>query len=167
MKPDGSNRLALTADASSTRQYLQPTWAPGADKIAWTAMDATSDGTRAALLTSTFDGAQRTEVTLPFAPFYISWSPGGEQLAYLSSWNSGNQPSMALRLVDLASGNETVRTLAEGQPFYFSWSPDGQQLLTHIGNERIELQLLDGTQTAVQGSTANFPAPQWASPATI
>ena len=120
MAPDGSERFALTTDASGSRRYLQPTWAPDGQRIAW----ARLDGQRSFLETSRFDGSERTEVAVPFLPFYIYWSPTSDRLAYLSNWMTLDQPSMALRLFDVEEG--AAKTLAEGAPFYFSWAPDGQ-----------------------------------------
>ncbi len=79
---------------------------------------------------------------MPFAPFYIFWSPDSSRLAYLSNWLNGSLPSMALRLAELpqaldGSENLVTSTLAQGQPLYFSWSPDGERLLTHTGEERV------------------------------
>ncbi len=154
--PDGSERFALTTDASNGRRYVQPTWAPDGQRIAW----ARLDGQRSFLETSRFDGSERTELAVPFLPFYIYWSPTSDRLAYLSNWMSLDQPSMALRLFDVVEG--AAKTLAEGAPFYFSWAPDGQRLLTHIGNERVEVQSIDGAQESLLISGGVFPAPQWA-----
>ena len=154
--PDGSERFALTTDASGSRRYLQPTWAPDGQRIAW----ARLDGQRSFLETSRFDGSERTELAVPFLPFYIYWSPTSDRLAYLSNWMTLDQPSMALRLFDVVEG--AAKTLAEGAPFYFSWAPDGERLLTHIGNERVEVQSIDGAQESLLISGGAFPAPQWA-----
>lgn len=72
-----------------------------------------------------------------------------------------DKPSIALRLVNVEPEGNTVQTLAAGQPFYFSWSPDGQRLLTHIDNERVELQSVDGSQMPVAMPSGFFQAPQW------
>jgi TolB protein len=151
-------RFALTTDASPRRQYLQPTWSPDGAQIAW----ARVDGGRSTLEVSGFDGENRSEVAVPFPPFYFYWSPTGERLAYLSNWRSLDQASMALRLVEFEEGAASVRTLAEGQPFYFSWAPNGEQILTHVGNERVELLNLDGESQSLRISGGQFPAPQWA-----
>lgn len=151
-------RFALTTDATPRRQYLQPTWAPDGERIAW----ARLDGQRNFLETTRFDGADRQELNLPFLPFYMFWSPAGDRLAYLSNWMTLDQPSMALRMVEFDGEEVRARTLAEGQPFYFSWAPDGQQLLAHIGGERIEVLSLDGAAQSLQISGGQFPAPQWA-----
>ncbi|MBE2237318.1 MAG: PD40 domain-containing protein [Caldilineaceae bacterium] len=151
-------RFALTTDASPQRQYLQPVWSPDGMQIAW----ARREGRRSFLETIRFDGADRRELDVPFLPFYLAWSPVGDRLAYLSNWLSLDQPSMALRVVEFDDDGGRARTLAEGQPFYFSWAPDGQRLLTHVGNERVELLSLDGVAESLQISGGQFPTPQWA-----
>lgn len=160
VSPDGKERYALTNDASRRRAYGQPTWSPDGEQIAWNAITRAG----AVLVMSRYDGRERKEIDLPFLPFYISWSPNGQQLAYLSNWRAVDGPSMALRVVDLGQGSDTVKTLAAGQPFYFSWSPGGDRLLAHIDGERIEVY-----DVAAEGSTARslaitgsaFSAPQW------
>ena len=166
MEPSGRNRLALTRDGGSSRQYLQPTWSMTGDSIAWTSIETVGASTRSALITSRADGSVRSELTVPFPPFYIYWSPQDERLAYLSNWTQATQPSMALRVVDLVIGSDgdisaEATTVAEGAPFYFSWAPDGKNMVTHIGNERVEMQSIDGEQTSLFASSGTFPTPHW------
>lgn len=163
MNADGSNRFNLTSDASSRKQYVQPTWSPDGRVVAWTEIIAGDDDRVNRLVTVEPDGTALASAEVPFAPFYLFWSPDSSRLAYLSSWNRASLPSMALRVAEPVAGETTipVRTLAEGQPFYFSWGPDGQQMVTHIGNERLELQTLAGEQLALAPSSGDFPAPQW------
>jgi Tol biopolymer transport system component len=158
--PDGKERFALTDDASGRRRYGQPTWAPDGERIAWNQI--TRRGT--SLLTSRFDGSERTILDVPYLPFYIFWSPTGKQLAYLSNWQVVDEPSMALRLVDVDAEGKTVKTLAAGQPFYFSWSPDGNRLLAHIDGERVEVYDVTADEAQAQSliiSGGAFSAPQW------
>ena len=168
--PDGTDRFALTTDASTTRQYLQPTWSPGAQLIAWTEVETGGEEQLTKLVTVSFDGAYRAEAEVPFAPFYIFWSPLGDKLAYLSNWDRFSVPSMALRVADIpvpaaestdAAPTLDVRTVAEGSPFYFSWNPGGDRLVTHVGNETLQLQDLDGARTALAEQPGDFPAPHW------
>lgn len=163
--PDGTDRLALTEDASATYQYLQPTWSPSAHQIAWTEVDTSGDEQLIKLVTVSFNGEDRAEAEVPYAPFYIFWSPRGDKLAYLSNWDRFNVPSMALRVAEVPSSQDDpalkVRTLAEGSPFYFSWDPSGDRMITHIDNERLQLQTLDGVQTAFETESGDFPAPHW------
>lgn len=155
--PDGSGQQALTSDATREHLYRQPTWAPSAERVAWVEIDARGGQISSALLTSRHDGSTQTRTPTPFPPFYISWSPDSQRLAYLSNWTE----ELALRLVDVASGGAEANTLDQGQPLYFSWAPDGQRLLTHIGTERLALLSLDGTQTPLDARPAAFAAPQW------
>lgn len=156
--PVSGARFALTTDASARRQYLQPTWSQDGERIVW----ARREDRRNFLEAARYDGADRSAVSVPFLPFYFSWSPTSERIAYLSNWMTLDQPSMALRVVEFGASGGEARTLAEGQPFYFSWAPDGQRLLTHIGNERIEVLSLDGASQSLRISGGQFPAPQWA-----
>jgi TolB protein len=155
--PDSPERFALTDDASPRRLYGQATWSPDGSMIAWS--ELRRDGYR--LNTSRFDGAGRQSLTVPYLPFYIAWNPNGRQLAYLSNWQAIDGPSMALRLVDVQEGGNTVTTLASGQPFYFSWSPNGERLLAHVDNERVEVYGLDGAAESLVISGGAFPAPYW------
>ncbi len=159
--PDGNNALALTNDATAERLYTQPTWSPLGEEIAWSRIDVVGDRPRATVVTSLYDGSATNGLEVAYPPFYLYWSPTGEQLAYLSTWVDAGQQSMALRLVDLSGENYEATTLALGAPFYFSWSPDGTQMITHIGSDRLELQPLDADASSVDALPGLFPAPQW------
>lgn len=157
IRRDGSERQALTSDASSDHLYRQPTWSPAVDRVAWVEIDSRGSEVSSALLTSRLDGRDQTRAATPFPAFYISWSPDSRRLAYLSNWTDG----LALRLVDVAAGGHEATTLDQGQPLYFSWAPDSQRLLTHVGTDRLALLSLDGTQSPLGAAPAAFAAPQW------
>jgi TolB protein len=165
VRPDGSERVALTNDATSLHQYLQPTWSPSGSKIAWAEIDNRTGDLKSALTVSQFDGLARQHFDTPFAPFYMHWSPDEARLAYLSNWLNLNQSTstIALRLIDFAATEEQTRTLAEGQPLYLAWSPEGDRLLIHIDNDRLEFWDIAGEGTALTATFAAFPAPQWSS----
>jgi TolB protein len=166
-RPDGSDPLALTRDASRSRQYLQPTWSPSAEHIAYAEVDSSAGTTQSALVVGSFTGLTRQRYLTPFAPFYFHWSPDATRLAYLSNWRGLQEPTVALRLLDLSEeqsdSTDAIRTLAEGNPLYFTWSPDGERILAHIGNERLEFRTLDGEGEPLALTAAVFPAPQWSS----
>lgn len=160
IRPDGSGRFPITTDAGPNRNYQQPTWGPTGDRIAWAQITLNDAVRESAIVTSRFDGSDRQEQTAPFPPFYLFWSPTGENLAYLSNWAGLDGPTMALRMLELASGRTT--TVAEGSPYYFSWAPNGDQLLAHIGSNRLEIQSASGQRQALRNTAAAFAAPQWA-----
>ncbi len=159
VNPDGSGRFPLTDDASRTRQYQQATWSPDATTIAAARLQTAGQRVGGTLVLLAHDSSQRTELDVPFPPFYIHWNPTGDHIAYLSNWVGLEGPSMVLRLVDVAANS--ADTVAEGAPYYFSWAPDGSRLLAHMDNSRLELQTQAGERAALLTTTALFGAPQW------
>lgn len=157
VNPDGSERAALTDDASRTHIYQQPTWSPSGDRIAWAEILAQGNDPQSALRTSRPDGSNQTRADTRFPPFYLNWSPDSTRLAYLSNWDS----SIALQMVDVAGGGTEVDLLEQGQPFYFSWAPNSQELFAHIGAGRLAFFTVDGEQRRLDTEAAPFPAPQW------
>ncbi|MBI3959579.1 MAG: PD40 domain-containing protein [Chloroflexi bacterium] len=162
--PDGGRVLALTADASLTRLYSQPTWSPTGERIAWTRIDG---GSSDRLVVSRADGTVEIDTELPFPPFYYSWSSNGERLAYLSNWMVQESPTLALRLVDLTGAEASTDTVATGQPLYFSWSPASDFLLTHTDNREVSIFSLAGRSTTLSRRSGNFGAPQWLADPTL
>jgi TolB protein len=162
IRPDGSERAALTNDATSLRQYIQPTWSPSGSQIAWAELDSRSGSLESALTVSHFDGSARARYETPYAPFYLQWSPDEAYLAFLSNWLNLDRATstIALRLVDLTTEGG-VSTLVEGQPLYLTWSPDADRLLIHIDNDRLEYWDVKGDGTALTQTFADFPAPAW------
>ena len=172
IRPDGSERAALTNDATSHHQYLQPTWSPSGNKIAWAEIDNRTGTLTSALTVTQFDGLARTRFQTPYAPFYMQWSPDETHVAYLSNWLNLNQSTatIALRLVDLNAQDDgpgqRIRTLVEGQPLYLAWSPAGDRLLIHIDNDRLEYWDVAGDGEPLTQTFANFPTPQWSADGT-
>jgi TolB protein len=165
VRPDGSERVTITNDATSLHQYTQPTWSPTGSRIAWAEVDGRTGQLKSTLTVSHFDGKVREHFDLPFAPFYMYWSPDEARLAFLSNWQKLNQSSVtiALRLVDFAAEGERITTLTEGQPLYLDWSPESDRLLIHIDNDRLEYWDMLGEGASLSATYAAFPAPQWSS----
>lgn len=158
LQADGSDPRALTQDASITRIYRQPVWAPSGERVAWAEIVTGETGLSTALRTARIDGSDATSADAEgYPPFYIHWGPEGAQLAYLSNWTSG----LALRAVDVAGGGSRAVTLGVGQPYYFDWEPGERRMLTHVGGERLALLSLDGSETRLPGVPGVFGAPQW------
>lgn len=164
-RPDGSERVPLTTGASAQHQYSQPTWSPDGDKIAWAEVDNRSGELKSALMVSQFNGLTRNHFDIPFAPFYLQWSPDESHLAYLSNWLNLDQATatIALRLVDLSAVTDTISTLAKGEPLYLVWSPNSDRILIHIDNERLEFWNTAGQGSPLDQTIAAFPTPQWSS----
>jgi len=162
VNPEGKARIDLTTDADSTHLYVQPTWSPTGESIGWGQLDRQSGAVASALVTSRPDGNVQTRTNVPFPPFFINWRPDGKQLAYLGNWVDAGEQTIALRLIDVATGGTISSTLGVGQPFYFSWSPDSKQMVTHIDNERTTLLTIDGEETVLAAASTNFATPQWA-----
>lgn len=164
-RPDGSESIALTSDASARRRYSQPTWSPSAEYVAYATVDLDSRTEASALVIRRFNGSAERRFSTPFAPFYIDWSPDETRLAYLSNWVGVEGSTIALRTADLVTpfdqDADALETLAEGLPLYFTWSPDGARILAHIGNERLEFRAPGGRSEALALTGAGFPAPQW------
>jgi len=150
--PDGTDRVAVTTDATPGRPYFQPTWSPSADRLAFS---RPGDST---LLVSPVDGPPEA---LPVAapPFYLAWSPDESGLTLLR--NAGPD-GLALDYVTVeGTGIGAPAELGRGQPFYFSWSPEGDRLVSHAGSERLEIQTLGGGPAPLGPAPGSSQAPQW------
>jgi TolB protein len=157
IRPDGTDRVALTEDGTETLVYRQPTWSPDADRIAWVEITGSEAGLSSALVTSASDGSTTRADMADRPPFYLAWSPDGARLAALSSWDAG----LALRGVDVAAGGSQTSLLTQGQPLYFAWSPDGGRMIAHLNGEKVSLVSADGEETELDPASAPFGAPDW------
>jgi TolB protein len=155
---DGGSPLAITTDATANRVYSQPTWSPDGSNIAFALVNNMQTSQ---LIIVRADGSRRRVLDVPFAPFFLFWSPPGSELAYLSNWTDGRQMSIALNVVDLESEPLTITTVSVGQPLYFSWSPAGDQMLIHVSNREVALADLDGSRIVLANPSSSFATPQW------
>jgi hypothetical protein len=156
VESDGTAAEALTDDAgsggSANATYFQPVWDPDAGRIAVSRTDA-DGGTEVVVLD--VDGGESTAVATVARAFYLSWSPDGEQVAYLS--NGGAADGISLDVIE-GEGTERVGT---GQPFYFSWNDDGSSMVAHVGLDRLELMAGDSANEFELAAPGPFRAPQW------
>ncbi len=167
VRPDGSDEVALTAEAGSQLQFSQPTWSPDGSRVAWTQVDGRDGSARASIVTTRFDGSERAEAETPFPVFYMLWDPASARIAYLHS----GVPVLEMGILDVAAGATRAATVDTGQPYYFSWAPDGAALLTHVGPfdaadpdagaSRLDVIDLDGAGTPVGPVPGAFQAPVW------
>jgi TolB protein len=157
---DGSHLGAITSDASPNQlTYRYPTWSPDGQTLAFVEL-ATDGGApqKSALHFVAPGGSERRRVNTAFPPFYLSWSPTSDTLAFLSS---GERGTLALRGVDVARGAREAATISEGQPFYFSWHPGGQRMLAHIGARELAFVGLGGDRERLDVEAGLFQAPHW------
>ena len=149
--PDGSDLQVLTDAAAESAAYLQPIWAPGSRRIAWSQADGSGFG----LATADPSGRGHAVSPLPAAPFYFYWSPDGEQVAALHNGING----IELKLVDGEGGR--ARLVSSGAPFYFSWRPDSSGIVVHVGFDRLASIDSDGGATEIGPTDPGYSAPQW------
>ena len=147
MRPDGTNRRALTDDAGAT-SYYQPQWSPRGDSLVW------AETTAAGFALTVSDGDGSFTIPMPAMPFFYMWSPDAARIGVLHNAAAGG---LEFEIVDVADAVSTVT--ASGAPFYFSWSPDGRQIVSHIGRD---LSILDAAGVTPLGNTGrDYQAPSW------
>jgi Tol biopolymer transport system component len=157
IKPDGSDQTDLVAERPGLA-VAQPTWSPDAGRLVWTEVDHMSEVPETFIATSGPQGEDLERLESPIAPFYFSWSPTGEQIAFLGGGPGGR--------VDLGLMDGEVRFLGSSQPYYFAWAPTGDTLVTHTNLDTVALLTTDGTATTLERTDARFQAPQWSADGT-
>jgi len=129
----------------------QPTWSPDARIAVWTEIVAAEQRTAIGM----GDATRQRRIDVPTPPFYYSWSPQGDRVAYLG--NSPEGQSVALGLVEVAEG--TASLVDGGNPYYFDWQPDGSRLVIHVAGRVLAFLAFDGTRTDIPVETGMFQAP--------
>ncbi len=100
--------------------------------------------------------------------FYESdpaWSADGDRLAYISD----RAGTLDIWVRDMASGEETAVTSADGAELYPSWSPDGSKIVyqtgsdyhSHTGGETVILDLASGESRRIVEDLFQPGRPSW------
>jgi TolB protein len=170
---DGKQLSAITQDANLNpaagqvgRIYQYPTWAPDGQHLAFARFSLSQSGPEASLFSALSDGKKLVNAftSQSFQPFYLSWSPNSQTIAFLGSDASG----LAQYLVP-ASGGES-KFISSGEPYYWDWSPDNHTLIVHIGgassanpDARLAFVGLDGSnpKQELDLKPGSFEAPAW------
>ncbi|MDJ0924202.1 MAG: hypothetical protein QNJ77_06525 [Acidimicrobiia bacterium] len=151
---DGSNRVAVTDVAPSGADrafYFQPTWSPDGTLLAFSQISP-----ERGIHVADPDTSGRWSLPTSSFPFYFHWSTGNE-LALLRNGESG----LRLDTTSIADGAlSELEQLDAGQPLYFSWSPSGTEMVTHIGSDRLEINIA-GSAQALGPVPGQFQAPVW------
>jgi TolB protein len=160
INPDGTDRSFV--DFTGVVNNAAVAWSPDSTRLAL-GVAGPIDGSSQLIISDAHGRNVQTIYEAPpiGVPFYLSWSPSGEHIAFLANRASGD--GLSLRTIK-ASGDENAVLVANGSPSYFSWSPDGRRMLLHIGAEDgiIGMYTLGDTQVNQRNTAPGaFRAPAW------
>jgi TolB protein len=119
---------AVTEHAVPDVQFAFPAWSPDATRIAITGEG--KNGIRLYLFGAADDSQGMPTIIYDdpdHPPFYLYWSPDGQQIAFLTTEPGG----IALRVLP-ADGSAEARIVREGAPLYWDWLGN-DHLVAHIG----------------------------------
>jgi TolB protein len=123
--------LPQSEESAASRFYNFPTWSQNNRTLAFLGVSIDESGEATAEIFSSVEG-EGSEILFQSDddfPFYLYWSPDGENLGFLSTGPTGG--NMALQIAS-AQGNES-RIVDTGQPFYWAWSPSETEVIVHVG----------------------------------
>jgi hypothetical protein len=158
MRPDGAGRTEMP---QADGRAVQPAWSPQGDRLAWVVQLTSGTGVGGAIIVAGPRGERPIVTRTPFLPYYLSWDPTGDRVAFLGA---GGDPEMPVEMgvLDLTDDRAKVRTVSGGEPFfYFAWAPDGRRVLAHAGFDRLDEVDLAGNVTNVSRRPGLFATPAW------
>jgi TolB protein len=149
------------------RIYRYPAWAPDGQHLAFVRFSSSQSGPEVSLFSAFSDGKKpvNTFTSQDFQPFYLSWSPNSQIIAFL-----GSDASDALAQYLVAASGGDSKLISRGQPYYWDWSPDNLSLIVHIGGSssanpdaRLAFIELDGSnpKQELDLKPGSFEAPAW------
>ena len=158
VRSDGSDRVDMTAGGGLAQQ---PAWSPDGARLAWVVQETNTSGVSGSIVVAGPRGQNPTVTHTPFLPYYLSWSPTGDRVAFLGSGGDPTKP-VEMGVLDLTRTPPVARAITGGEPFfYFSWAPDGRSVLAHAGFDRLEEIDLTGRAASVSRRPGQFAAPAW------
>lgn len=159
---DGSDRVELVGTGDTALTASQPAWSPDGTLLAWVVSDVPSASITGAIVVAGPRGEDPIVTPTPFVPFYLSWSPTGDRVAFLGAGSDTNS-SVQMGVLDLGDAQPQVRPVAAGDPFlYFAWAPDGKGVLAHAGFDRLErIDLAGGKPSPLTSRPGLFATPDW------
>lgn len=161
IEADGSERAELITAEGEALTALQPAWSPAGERLAWVISEVRHGAIAGAIVVAGPRGEDPVVTPTPFVPYYLSWSPTGDRVAFLGPGADPEAP-VQMGVLDLGSDEPQVRPVAGGEPFlYFAWGPDGRRVLAHAGFDRLEEIDLEGRSTPVTMRPGLFAAPAW------
>lgn len=157
---DGQERV-LATDAS-TDLFRYPAAAPDGRSIAYIAQV----GADVTLYRLNLISGDRQELyrSQENPPFYLSWSPNGENISFLSNLASGG---FGVHMVSARGAQHSDLISTTRGSSYFAWNPEGSMLLLHLGTTsarqgQISTYQPGSTQPAqLRSDPGFFQAPAW------
>lgn len=158
-------RAITQAPDNPIRGFDSPTFSPDGKTIAVIASESGSP--QIYLISADGQGTPRRVTSSETFKTSAVYSPGGEQVAFLSGTN--NADGSEIRVVDVKTGAERIVPAQQGHKTRVSYSPDGRFLVYSISNfdsspARIYITRADGSSASRlfdTGDTARQISPAW------
>ncbi len=159
---DGSDRVELVGTGDTALTASQPAWSPDGSLLAWVVSDVPNASITGAIVVAGPRGEEPIVTPTPFVPYYLSWSPTGDRVAFLGA-GPDTGSSVQMGVLDLGEAEPQVHPVAAGDPFlYFAWAPDGKGVLAHAGFDRLErIDLAGGKPSPLTSRPGLFATPDW------
>lgn len=142
-----------------------PAWSPVGERIAFSWVSRTAGRLAVRLLVTDLESGRVTRIyenppdvppgIAPNLPHYISWSPDGGRLAFLTMTASGQT-----LFLTRSDGSGPVQPVASGAPFFPIWAPGSDRLLIHLADQLYEVEVGAAPRSLAAASRA-YRVPAW------